>query len=81
MSWKARIGFIAFGVFLCLAASAQVQAGRFVFDNGSYHQTTYAWSGYGVGAVSILVASLPPSSWVKKFLASKKSKRISPKRR
>jgi hypothetical protein len=73
MSWKARIGWIAAGLLAFFIASSQLQAGKFVFENASYRQTTFAWSGYGVGAVLILIAFLPPSDWVNKYLARKKS--------
>jgi hypothetical protein len=68
MSWKARIGLIAFGLIMFFVASSHIQAGKFVFENGSYRETTFAWSGYGVGTVFILLAFL--LSWAGQTNAS-----------
>ncbi len=55
MSWLARLGFFVSGLFLILVARTQLQVGHAVFDNASYHQTTFAAGGIGVGIVILLV--------------------------
>jgi hypothetical protein len=72
MNWLVRLGFIAFGLLVIDLAIAQLRTGRFVFDNASYHQTTFAAGGIGVGFVLILLAFLPPSRWVYKRISTKK---------
>jgi hypothetical protein len=75
MSWWVRIMLFAAGSLFVFAARSQLLAGHFVFDNASYRQTTFAWSGYGVGALFILLAFLPSSKWVSKRITTKKAKR------
>jgi hypothetical protein len=74
MGWLARLGLIAGGLFVILLARAQLQAGHWAFDNAGYHQTTFAAGGYGVGALLILLAFLPPRAWVYKHITAKRSK-------
>ena len=74
MGWLTRLGLIAGGLFVILLARAQLQAGHWAFDNVAYHQTTFAAGGYGVGALLILVAFLPPRAWVYKSITTKRSK-------
>jgi hypothetical protein len=59
MSWAIRFMLIAAGLLLIAVAVTQLRAGKFVFDNASYHQTTFAASGIGIGAVLILLAFCP----------------------
>jgi hypothetical protein len=72
MGWLARLGLIAGGLFVILLARAQLQAGHWAFDNAGYHQTTFAASGYGVGALLIFLALLPPRAWVYKHITTKR---------
>jgi hypothetical protein len=74
MGWLTRLGLIAGGLFVILLARAQLQAGHWAFDNAGYHQTTFAAGGYGVGALLILLAFLPPRAWVYKRITTKRSK-------
>jgi hypothetical protein len=64
-----------------LLARAQLQAGHWAFDNASYHQTTFAAGGYGLGALLILLAFLPPRDWVYKHITTKRSKLLHHNRR
>jgi hypothetical protein len=77
MSWRVRIMLLAAGSLFIFMAHSQVLAGHLVFDNASYRQTTFAWSGYGVGALFILLALLPASRWVSKRISTKKPKQRS----
>jgi hypothetical protein len=61
------------GLFVILLARAQLQSGRWAFDNAGYHQTTFAAGGYGVGALLILLAFLPPRAWIYKHITTKRS--------
>jgi hypothetical protein len=81
MGWLARLGLVAGGLFVILLARAQLQAGHWAFDNASYHQTTFAACGYGVGVLLILLAFLPPRAWVYKHITTKRSKVLHQKRR
>jgi hypothetical protein len=63
------------GLLFMFAAHSQLLAGHFVFDNASNQKTTFAWSGYGVGALFILLAFLPSSKWVAERISTKKVKR------
>jgi hypothetical protein len=74
MGLLARLGLIAGGVFVILLARAQLQAGHWAFDNAGYHQTTFAAGGYGLGALLILLAFLPPRAWVYKHITTKRLK-------
>lgn len=69
----ARLGFVAAGLFLILVALSQMRAGRFVFDNASYHQQTFAAGGIGVGIVLIILAFLPSRDWVYKHITTKRA--------
>jgi hypothetical protein len=73
MGWLARLGLIAGGLFVILLARVQLQAGHWAFDNAGYHQTTFAAGGYGVGALLILLAFLPPRAWVYRRITTKRS--------
>jgi hypothetical protein len=73
MGLLARLGLIAGGLFVILLARAQLHAGHWAFDNAGYHQTTFAAGGYGVGALLILLAFLPPRAWVYKHITTKRS--------
>jgi len=77
MSWKARIGWIAAGFLACFIAVSQLESGKFVFANASYGQLTFAWGGFGVGAVFILLAFLPPADWVSRHITTKKREHLS----
>jgi hypothetical protein len=77
MSWWVRIMLAAGGLLFIFMAHSQVLAGHLVFNSASYRQTTFAWSGYGIGASFILLALLPPSRWVSKRISTKKPKRRS----
>ena len=81
MGWFARLGLFAAGIFVILLARAQMQAGRWAFDNASYHQTSFAASGYGLGVLLILFAFLPPRGWVYKHISTRRSKLLDPKRK
>jgi uncharacterized membrane protein YdcZ (DUF606 family) len=82
MRWKSRLLFFAVGLIAMLIATAQVSSGHFVFDNASYHQPTYAWAGYGVGAVFCLLAFSPTNEWMERHITTKKPrKRNKPKAR
>jgi hypothetical protein len=81
MGWLARFGLIAAGLFVILLARAQLLAGHWAFDNASYYQTTFAAGGYGVGALLILLAFLPPRDWVYKHITTKRSKLLHHNRR
>ena len=81
MSWKIRIFFVASGALLLFAGYAQASAGKYVFDNASYHQTTFAWGSYGVGAFLILLAFLPPSDWVYRHITTRKAKHKSSRKK
>ena len=72
---------IAVGLFVILLARAQLKAGHWAFDNASYHQTTFAAGGYGLGALLILLAFLPPRDWVYKHITTKRSKLLHHNRR
>ena len=45
-----RILLFAGGLYLILLSKAQLRTGHLVFPNASYHQTTFAASGFGAGA-------------------------------
>ena len=72
MGWMTRLGLFAFGLFLIVASVAQMRAGKFVFDNASYHQQTFAAGGIGLGVVFLLLAFLPPREWVYKHITTKR---------
>ena len=72
MGWLARMMFVAGGLFMILLASTQLKAGNAVFPNASYHQTTFAASGFGVGLVLLLLAFLPSNDWVSRHITTKK---------
>ena len=71
MGWIYRLTFAVAGLFLIMLAVAQLRAGKFVFDNASFHQQTFAASGIGVGIVLFLLAFLPPRDWVYKHITTK----------
>jgi hypothetical protein len=73
MGWTARLGFVAAGLLLILAAVSQMRAGRFVFDNASYRQETFAAGGIGVGIVLIILAFLPARDWVYEHITTKRN--------
>jgi len=70
-----RLFFFAAGLFFAFVAKMQAGAGRFVFDNASYRQTTFAWAGYAVGAFFCLLAFLPPKEWVYRLITTRRSRR------
>ena len=57
-----RLGLIAAGSAAILMALQLLREGRFVFDNASYHQTTFAAGGIGVGVI-LLLLFLPSGDW------------------
>jgi hypothetical protein len=81
MGWLTRLGLIGGGLFVIVLARAQLQAGHWAFANAGYHQTTFAAGGYGVGALLILLAFLPPRDWVYKHITTKRSKLFQQNRR
>jgi predicted MFS family arabinose efflux permease len=81
MGWLTRLGLVAGGLFVILLARAQLQAGHWVFDNAGYRQTSFAAAGYGVGALLILLAFLPPRAWIYKRITTKRSKLLRHNRR
>ena len=81
MGWLARSGMFAGGLFMVLLAKAQLSRGHVVFPNASYHQTTFAASGFGIGLVLMLLAFLPPSDWVYRYITTKRSIRLKTFRR
>jgi hypothetical protein len=74
MHWVLRLGFLSFGLFLMVAAKRQLDMGQWVFLNASYHQTTFAAGGFGIGALICLLAFLPPDKWVYKHMTTRRSK-------
>lgn len=74
MSWQSRAYLFAGGLLLIFAAYSQLKAGHIAFDNAGYRQNTFAASGYGVGALLILLAFLPSSSWVYRHITTKRSR-------
>ncbi len=82
MSWLMRLGLFAGGLVLVLLGMAQLQTGHWVFTNASYHQTTFAASGIGLGCLICLLAFLPPGGWVyRRITTGRKIKKASSKRR
>ncbi len=75
MSWPIRLALFAGGLLLILIAIAQLHTGQWVFNNASYHQTTFAAGGIAVGAVICLLAFLPSGDWVYRHISTKTSKR------
>jgi hypothetical protein len=75
MGWLTRLGMFAAGLFLICMAVAQLRSGHFVFDNASYHQTTFAAGGIGVGIGILLLAFLPPNNWVYKHITTRRENR------
>ena len=71
MSWLSRIGLFAAGLFLMSLAKRQLDTGHFIFTNASFHQTTFAGSGLGVGLVLMLTAFLPPKDWVYRHITTR----------
>jgi hypothetical protein len=80
MRWTARLGLFAFGLFLMVIAALQLQAGHFVFDNISFHQTTFAAGGFGVGILFCGLAFLPPTKWTYKHISAKYHRMKRPRR-
>jgi hypothetical protein len=78
MRWLVRLVFVSFGLFLMLNAMVQLRAGQFAFDNASYHQTTFAAGGIGVGALFILLAFLPSGQWVFRHISTRKQLAFKP---
>ncbi len=76
MGWLTRLGLAAAGLLLIVLATNQLRTGRIVFDNASYHQTTFAAGGVGVGIVIFLLAFLPPREWVYRHITTRKQKPI-----
>jgi hypothetical protein len=74
MHWVLRLGLFVFGLFLMLTAKTQLDAGHWVFLNGSYRQTTFAAGGFGVGIVFCLLAFLPPDNWAYRHITTLRSK-------
>jgi hypothetical protein len=70
MGLLARLGLFAGGLYMILLAKAQLRTGSVVFANASYHQTTFAAGGIGIGAVLCLLAFLPPRDWVYKHITT-----------
>ena len=81
MRWYARLMLIAGGLFMICLAAAQLQKGQFVFDNSSYHQTTFAAGGIGIGLVMILLAFLPSGEWVYRHISTRQRGRFLPKKK
>ena len=81
MGWATRVMLFAAGLFMVLLARTQLRTGRLVFPNASYHQTTFAASGFGVGLIVMLAALLPPSDWVYRHITTRKLKNRFLKRR
>ena len=75
MGWLTRIASFAAGLYMICLAYTQLVSGRVVFPNASYHQTTFAASGMGVGIVLLAMAFLPPNDWVYKHITTIKSPR------
>ena len=74
MSWVTRLLLFAGGLFVILLARAQTHTGRWAFDSASYHQTTFAASGYGLGALLILLGFLPSQGWIYKHITTRRAK-------
>lgn len=72
MGWLTRLGLFAAGLFLITLARNQLRAGKIVFDNASYHQTTFAAGGFGVGVVLLLLAFLPSGNWVYRHITTRR---------
>ena len=66
--------FFAAGLYAIFLARTQLKTGHALFTNASYHQTTFAAGGLGIGVILILLAFLPPSDWVYKRITTKKPK-------
>ncbi|WP_216841254.1 hypothetical protein [Acidobacterium sp. S8] len=81
MNWFTRLLLIAGGLGLILLAVVQLRNGQMVFDNSSYHQTTFAAGGIGVGIVILLLAFLPPGEWVYKHITTKRNNVLHSERR
>lgn len=82
MSLLIRLGLFASGLVLILLGRSQLQAGHWVFTNASYHQTTFAASGIGLGCLICFVSFLPSGDWVyKRITTGRKIKKVSSKRR
>ena len=82
MSWLIRLGLFASGLVLILLGKSQLQDGYWVFTNASYHQTTFAASGIGLGCLICLFAFLPSGEWVyRRLTTGRKIKKLSSKRR
>jgi hypothetical protein len=71
MSWLARLGLFASGLFLIVVSLDKIHRGHWVFANG-YRQTTFAASGIGIGFFFLLLTFLPPSKWVFRHITTKR---------
>lgn len=74
MSLRTRLGFFATGVLFITVALLQMQSGQIVFQNASYHQTTFAAAGVGTGILFLLLALLPGSDSVYKHITTLRRK-------
>jgi hypothetical protein len=72
---------IAAGLCMICLAAAKLQQGKVVFDNASYHQTTFAAGGIGIGLLLILLAFLPSSEWVYRRISTKRASGLSSKKK
>lgn len=79
MEMIARMLLFAGGLYVILLARTQLRTGHSVSPNASYHQTTFAASGFGVGLILMVLAFLPPKAWVYKHITTKKPKKLKPK--
>lgn len=70
MKWPLRLLLFMGGLFLIVLANRQLITGHAVFANASYHQTTFAASGFGIGILVCLAAFLPPSDWMYKHITT-----------
>lgn len=73
----ARLGLVAFGVFLAFYGFALSHEGVFSYKNG-YHETLYSPAVLVTGIAAVMLGLLPPS-WVA-FLAEKGRSRRESKR-
>ena len=72
MGWLTRMGLFLAGLCICLLAQRQLETGHFEFANASYHQSTFAASGFGLGSFVLLLAFLPPGDWVYRHITTKR---------
>ena len=71
MTRLTRLTLFAAGLIIVLIARAQLRMGHVIFSNVSYHQTTFAASGFGIGLVLVLLAFLPSKDWVNKHITTR----------